>query len=84
MKENEPHRSIGSGTIRRHGLVGVDMAFLVCHWGWVLRFQRLKPVPVVHSVLLVPVNPDVELSAPSPAPFLSASHMMIKDYTSKL
>jgi hypothetical protein len=30
--------------------------------GWALRFQKLKPGPVHHPLLLLPANPDVELS----------------------
>jgi hypothetical protein len=45
LSENGPHRLIGSGTIRRCGFFGVDVALLeeVCHWRWALRFQMLKP-----------------------------------------
>ena len=41
----------------------------VCLSGWDLRFQKPKPVPVS---LLLPVDPDKELSATSPAPSLPA------------
>jgi hypothetical protein len=67
----------------RCGLVGVGVALLkeVCHWGRALRFQNLKPGPVVVS--LPATNPDVELWAPDPVPYLPefchASHMMIMD-----
>jgi hypothetical protein len=46
-----PHRllyldawPIGSGTIRRCGLVGVGVTLFdeVCHCGWTMRFQMLK------------------------------------------
>ena len=52
-------------------LEGVALFEEVCHWGWVFMFQMLKLVPSV-SPFLLPANPDVELSAPSPAPSLSA------------
>jgi hypothetical protein len=32
LKENVPHRLIGSGTIGRCGLVGVGVALLRCVW----------------------------------------------------
>jgi hypothetical protein len=35
-----------------------------CHCEWLLRFQMLKPGPVFHCIFLLPVNLDVELSAP--------------------
>jgi hypothetical protein len=51
------HSPIGSGTVRRCGLVGGGVAL----WS-----QKLKPV---HSL---PTDPDGELSPPSPAPCLPA------------
>lgn len=53
-----------------------DMALLkeVCHWQWALRFQKFKPGPVAHSFFLGPANPDIELSATSPAPCLPVCH----------
>jgi hypothetical protein len=48
--------------------------------GWVLRFQRLKPDLVAHCLFLLPVDPEVELSAPSPAPRLPAcNHVSCHD-----
>jgi len=44
----------------------------VCHWKWVLRFQKLKAGLVVHFLFLLPVNPDIELSATFSAPGLPA------------
>jgi hypothetical protein len=43
--------SPGSGTIRRYGLVGEDVALLeeVHHQGWALEFQMLKPSLVSYS-----------------------------------
>ena len=38
----------------------------VSHWGQALRFQLLKPGLVFLSLSLLPVDPDVELSATSP------------------
>ena len=45
------HRLTESGSTRRCGLAGVDVVLLekVCHWGWTLRFQKLKPGPVSFS-----------------------------------
>lgn len=79
---------IGSGTIRRCGPVGVGVALLkeVCYWGQALRFQMLKPGPVLLSVFLLPLDIDGEMSAPSPAPCLLAHlhvppppHIMMMD-----
>jgi hypothetical protein len=46
------HRPIGSGTIGRCDFVGIGVAFLnkLCHWGWPLKFQKLKPGPVSLSL----------------------------------
>ena len=51
------------------------------YWGWVLRFQMLKPDPLSLSLPVVcqqedlpSASLDVELSAPSPAPCLPAHH----------
>ena len=40
LNKNGPYRPVGSGTIRRCGLVGIGVALLeeVCHRGWALRF----------------------------------------------
>jgi hypothetical protein len=35
--------------------------------GWALRFQKVKPCLVAHSLFLLLANPGVELSAPSSA-----------------
>ena len=64
-----------SGTVRRCGLIGVGVAMLeeVCHCGgWALRSVILKVCS--QSLLLLPADPDVELSAPSPAQQLHGSH----------
>jgi hypothetical protein len=54
----------------RCGLVGVGVTLLeeMCHWGWALRSQMIKPGSMAHS--LVPADPDIELSATSPVPWL--------------
>lgn len=64
MNDNDPQRLTGSGTIRKHRLVGVGVALLeeVSPQGWALRFQKLEPSPES-----VPADLDVEPSAPSPA-----------------
>jgi hypothetical protein len=46
----------------------------VCHWGWALRSQKLKPGPVAHLFFLLPSHLDVELSATSLAPCLPLWH----------
>jgi hypothetical protein len=51
----------------------------VCHWDWALRFQKLKPGLEVQSLFLLPVDQDVELSAPSPAPCLPACRQLASD-----
>jgi hypothetical protein len=43
------------------------------HKGWALRFQMSKAGLVSHSFLL-PMDLDVKLSVPSPAPCLPACH----------
>jgi hypothetical protein len=55
----------GSGTIRRCGLFGGSVSL-----GSGLRSS--SPGSVAHSQFLLPVTPDVELSATSPAPCLPA------------
>jgi hypothetical protein len=54
--KNGFHRLIGSGTIRRCGLVGVGVALLkkVCHWRWALKFNMLKPAPPPPPCLSLP------------------------------
>ena len=44
----------------------------MCHWGKALGFQ--KPKPDLVALFLLLAGPDVELSAPSPAPRLPAGH----------
>lgn len=47
-----PLRVVGSGTVRKGGLVRVGVASLkeVCHWGRAVRFQVLKPGPMLLSL----------------------------------
>jgi hypothetical protein len=54
-----PFSDIGSGTNRRCGLVWVGMALLA---------------EACHFLFLLPVDPDRELSATTPAPCLPACH----------
>jgi hypothetical protein len=70
LNSNGPQRLVclntwptGSGIIRG-GLVGRSVSL----WRWDLRFYKLKLGLVWHSLLLLPVDQDVELSAPSLAP----------------
>ena len=73
LNKNVPHRlrveSLGKG-IRRCGFVRVGVALLEegCHWGsfWVSNAQVRPSVPL----FLLPTNPDIGLSATSPAPCL--------------
>jgi hypothetical protein len=59
----------GNGTARRCGLVrGSDTTGV----GFEISYVQASP-SVAHSLLL-PSDQDVELSAPSPAPYLSACH----------
>ena len=66
---------LGSDTLRRFGLVGVGVALWsgcglggsVPLWGQDLRSKKF-------SSFLLPVDQDVEVSAPSPAPRLPANH----------
>lgn len=58
MNQNGTNRSIGSGSIRSCGFVGVGVALLdeMYHsvgvgWG-ALRSKKLKPGPVAHSYFL--------------------------------
>jgi hypothetical protein len=49
----------------------------VYHWGWPLRFQKLKSGLVAHCLFLLPAghaDPDGKLSATSLAPSLPAHH----------
>lgn len=52
LHENGLRRPIGSGTIRRCGILRVGVALLkeVRHWGQSLRFHILKPGPVALSI----------------------------------
>ena len=54
------------GTIRRCGLVGAGVVLLeeVCAWERALRAQKLKSGLVCLMYFLLPMDPDVELSAP--------------------
>jgi hypothetical protein len=65
--------SPGSGTVRRCGLVAVDMNLLeeVCHWRMALRFQKPKPGSVSLSISSSPP------SLPLPPPSLSLSFLQI-------
>ena len=69
LNRNGTHRLIQSGTIGKGGLVGLGVALLeeMCHWE-VLTSQMLKLGLVSFSL---PDDPDVDLSAPSPAPCMS-------------
>jgi hypothetical protein len=42
----------------------------MCHWGWALRFQKLKTDLVAVAFFLLLDNPNVELSALPSAPCL--------------
>ena len=61
---------IGSGTIRRCGLVGQSVALLEegCHCGAGFEVSYAQAMPSVANSFLLPVEQEVELSAPSPAP----------------
>ena len=65
-------------SIRKCGLVGVGVTLLkdVCHWEVEFEVLDDQARPVALSNLLLPTDPDVELTAPSLAPRLSAhSHI---------
>ena len=51
LNKNGLHRTIGSGTIRKYGLAGIDVALLeeVYGEGQALRFQKLKPCQAMPS-----------------------------------
>ena len=80
----DPYKLIGNGAIGRQGFAGVSTALLkeVCHCGdglWGLIYVQVMP-NIVDNFLL-PVQ-DIELSATSSAPCLSAcclTPMMIMD-----
>lgn len=71
-----PIRHIESDTIRRCDLIGADVDLLeeVCHWGWVLRFQKLKSDLVAHCLFLLSEDLDIEVSSFSPVPCLPTSY----------
>jgi hypothetical protein len=70
LNENGSHMFIGSVTlfekIRRRGLVGGSVP-----GGMGFEGSEAQAGLMTHSLLLLPANPDVELSATSPAPCLS-------------
>lgn len=78
LHENDPHRPLQNGTVRKLDLdlVGVSVSLLekVCHRGWALRFQQLKPSPVPLFFLL-PTDLE-ELLATCPAPCLTMCFML--------
>ena len=57
---------IGSWRVALLG--GLDLLEEMCHWGWALKFQMLKPVLVACSLFLVPAY--VKILATFPAPYL--------------
>ena len=71
VEMNDSYWPIGSGTIRRCGLLGVDAASLeeVCHWGMGFKVSGAQ----ARLSVSLPAVSDVELSAPSLAPCLPAS-----------
>lgn len=71
LNKNGPHRCIGSGTFRRYGLVGRSVSLEV---GATLKFQKLKPDVAASCLFLLPLDPNVELSATSPVPCLPVYH----------
>ena len=61
LSKNDPHVSIGSGTIRRYGR---GLTLLECVTGCEnLRFQKVKPGLVAHSFFLLPEENDGECSS---------------------
>jgi hypothetical protein len=68
LNENGPYELIGSDTIRRCGIVRGSM-LLGVGFG-VSNAQARSSV----TLFLLPANPDVELSATSPASCLPACH----------
>lgn len=70
-----PIRHIDSDTIRRCDLIGADVDLEeVCHWGWVLWFQKLKPDLVAHYLFLLSEDLDIEVSSFSPVPCLPTGY----------
>ena len=57
-------------TIDSQGVALLEVVALCVTGGWTLRFQKLKPGPM--ALFLMPMDPDIELSATSPAPCLPA------------
>ena len=86
LNKNGPHTlmclntwPIGSGTIRRYGLVGVSVALLekcvIVRVGFEVLSAQASGSSVVQSSLRLPVDQDVQLSPPSLVPcFLPACH----------
>ena len=65
------HRPIGSGIIRRCGFLAVGVVLMgeVCHWAQALRLHMLKLGLKWLSLLLL-MDADVELSVPTQTPCL--------------
>ena len=75
MSQKNPYRLIDLNTWSPHYLKGLGgVAFLekVCHWGWVLRFQKAHSKTRI-SLFLLLVDLDIKLSATSLAPYLPAA-----------
>ena len=58
-----------TGTIGDCGLLGGSVSL-----GQALMSQKLKPGLVAHCLFMLSQDPDIELSATSPAPCLPACH----------
>jgi hypothetical protein len=61
--KNGPQKLIENSTVGRCNHVGEN----VPQWKWALKFQMLKPGPVAYSLCLLPMEKNIELSAPSQA-----------------
>ena len=61
-------------SIKRYGLVGVGVTLMkeVCHWEVDFQVSDAQARAMAHSTLLLPADPDGELSAPSPSPYMPA------------
>ena len=77
LNENGPHRLIYlkvEPLVNKfvwEGLGGVVLLEKVCHWGWVLRFQKLTPDLVSDSVSLsLSLFPSVSVSVSLSLSFL--------------
>ena len=71
LNGTDPQKLTESGTIRRCGFVEVDMMLL--EWRQALRaYTYAQATPSVLVQFLLPLNQDVELSAPFPVPCLPA------------